>query len=116
MKGTYLMDKNLSLKAKGLLCTIISLPKDWNFSLNNLEKILKEGKRSIRSTLKELIDNKYLIILKLKAVKDVRNSIEYSYSFYEKPYTKENIESLLKKYNKNEIISIFRKEENNGNI
>jgi hypothetical protein len=45
---------DLSLKARGMLCTMLSLPDDWEFSENGLQAILKDGQTSIRSAIKEL--------------------------------------------------------------
>lgn len=45
---------DLSLKARGMLCTVLSLPDDWEFSENGLQAILKDGQTSIRSAIKEL--------------------------------------------------------------
>lgn len=45
---------DLSLKARGMLCTMLSLPDDWEFSENGLQTILKDGQTSIRSAIKEL--------------------------------------------------------------
>ena len=44
----------LSLKARGMLCTMLSLPDDWEFSENGLQAILADGQTSIRSAIKEL--------------------------------------------------------------
>lgn len=50
-----LRDNGLSLKARGLLVTMLSLPDNWKFSENGLCSILpKDGQASIRSGLKEL--------------------------------------------------------------
>lgn len=45
---------DLSLKARGMLCTMLSLPDDWEFSENGLQEILADGQTSIRSAIKEL--------------------------------------------------------------
>lgn len=45
---------DLTLKARGMLCTMLSLPDDWEFSENGLQAILKDGQTSIRSAIKEL--------------------------------------------------------------
>lgn len=45
---------DLSLKARGMLCTMLSLPNDWEFSENGLQAILKDGQTSVRSAIKEL--------------------------------------------------------------
>lgn len=47
-------DYNLSLKAKGLLCMMLSLPDGWSFSIVGLSRCCKDGKDSVASTLKEL--------------------------------------------------------------
>lgn len=56
---TPFQDKELSLKARGLLITIMAFPSDWEFSINGLVKVLKEGKSSIYNTINELIDRGY---------------------------------------------------------
>lgn len=46
---------DLSLKARGMLCTLLSFPDDWEFSENGLQKIFRnDGQTSIRTALKEL--------------------------------------------------------------
>lgn len=82
MSNIHLRDKNLSLKAKGLLSFMLSLPEDWDYSLAGLCSICKEGKDAIRSTLKELKENKYLVIEKNKNTKGL---FEYTYIIYEEP-------------------------------
>ncbi len=54
MSNYHLRDKNLSLKAKGLLSIMLSLSDDWHYSIRGLASICKEGITSISSTLKEL--------------------------------------------------------------
>lgn len=83
MSNYHLRDNNLSLKAKGLLSYMLSLPDDWDYSINGLCAICKESLSSIRSTLKELKDNKYLIIEKNR---DEKGYFEYNYLIYEKPF------------------------------
>lgn len=57
-----LCDENLSLKARGLLVTMLSLPDNWQFSENGLCAIFKkDGQASIRSGLKELEEGGYLV-------------------------------------------------------
>lgn len=84
MSNYHLRDKSLSLKAKGLLSFMLSLPEDWDYSLAGLCSICKEGKDAIRSTLKELKENNYLIIEKNKNDKGL---FEYTYIIYEEPQT-----------------------------
>ena len=54
MSNYHLRDKSLSLKAKGLLSQMLSLPEDWDYTLSGLASINKEGKDAIRSAVKEL--------------------------------------------------------------
>lgn len=61
MCNTHLRDKNISLKAKGLLSMMLSLPDKWHYSVKGLEGICKESKNTINSVLNELEDNNYLV-------------------------------------------------------
>ena len=54
MSNHHLKDPGLSLKAKGLLAIMLSLPDDWNYSTRGLAAICKEGVEAIGNTLKEL--------------------------------------------------------------
>lgn len=85
MSNTHLKDKNLSLKAKGLLSIMLSLPDSWNYSIDGLSKICKEGEWSINSTLDELKEYKYLIVTKMYPNQTKSKKIEYIYDIYEKP-------------------------------
>ena len=57
----FLRDKKLSINARGLLMTMLSMSNNWNFSIKGLASILPDGERKISSTLKELEENGYLI-------------------------------------------------------
>lgn len=82
MSNYHLRDKNLSLKAKGLLSFMLSLPDDWDYSLNGLCSICKEQETAIKSTLKELKRTGYLVIDKVRGDKGY---FEYVYNIYEQP-------------------------------
>ena len=56
----YLFDKEMSLKAKGLLSLMLSLPKDWLFSAERLCDLSSDGSYSTNAALKELEDLGYL--------------------------------------------------------
>lgn len=60
MSNYHLRDKNLSLKAKGLLSYMLSLPDDWDYSVRGLVACLKEGKDGIQAALHELEKYGYL--------------------------------------------------------
>ena len=59
--NTFIRDSNLSLKAKGLMLLMLSLPPEWDYSIAGLSAICQEGKTAIRNCLKELEQNYYLI-------------------------------------------------------
>ena len=54
MSNYHLRDKSLSLKAKGLLSQILSLPEVWDYTLSGLCYINRESKDAIRSAVNEL--------------------------------------------------------------
>ena len=60
MCNYHLRDKNLSLKAKGLLSLFLSLPDEWHYSVRGISAICREGVDGISSTLQELERNGYL--------------------------------------------------------
>ena len=78
----YLEDKNISLKAKGLLTLMLSLPDNWKFNVNGLCLLCKESKNAVNSAIKELKDNKYLEVEKTY---DESGRFIYVYIIYEYP-------------------------------
>lgn len=60
MSNYHLRDKSLSLKAKGLLSQMLSLPEDWDYTLSGLAVINRESKDAIRSAVKELEKSGYI--------------------------------------------------------
>ena len=82
MSNYHLRDKNLSFKAKGLLSFMLSLPDDWDYSMNGLCKVSKESKKAIRSILNELKENGYLVI---EQVRGDKGYYKYNYIIYEHP-------------------------------
>lgn len=60
MSNYHLRDVELSLKAKGLLSLMLSLPEDWDYTTKGLACICKDGVDSITSALKELENHGYL--------------------------------------------------------
>lgn len=97
MSNFHLRDKNLSLKAKGLLSIVLSLPEDWDYSVNGLCQITGEGETSIKSALKELKLSKYLIVTKIFPKDSKSGRIEYVYDFFETPKQeceKQGVENL----------------------
>lgn len=82
MSNYHLRDKNLSYKAKGLLSFMLSLPDDWDYSMNGLCKVSKENIRAIRSTLHELEEFGYLA---RERTQNEKGQFGYNYSIYEYP-------------------------------
>ena len=78
-------DRRLSNSARGLLVLMLSLPDDWDYSINGLIAICKEGRCAVRNSLKELKDLGYLKINKILPNKTSSNVFEYEYVIYEKP-------------------------------
>lgn len=82
MSNTHFKDKRLSLKAKGLLSQMLSLPEEWDYTVNGLVAINKESKTAIQSTLKELEECGYLVRTRLR---DDSGHFSYQYDIYEEP-------------------------------
>lgn len=61
MSNYHLKDKELSLKAKGLLSMMLSLPDEWHYSVKGLKGICKESVNTINGILNELEENNYLV-------------------------------------------------------
>lgn len=81
----HFKEKKMSLKAKGLLSEMLSLPDEWDYSVKGLEQINKENKDTIISILKELEEFGYLERTQLR---DTRGTFTgYEYNVYEKPNT-----------------------------
>ena len=97
MSNYHFRDNRLSLKAKGLLSEMLSLPDDWDYSISGLVAINKENETSIKSTLDELKKYGYLVVNKLLPNKTETGRIEYVYDIYEKPKQegeKQGVENL----------------------
>ena len=60
MSNYHLRDKRLSLKAKGLLSQMLSLPEDWDYTLTGLSTINRESKDAIRSAIQKLEKCSYI--------------------------------------------------------
>lgn len=125
MSNFHLKEKEMSLKAKGLLSVMLSLPDNWNYSIQGLVTICKENETSIKSTLEELKSFGYLIVTKLMPNETESGRIEYIYDIYEKPIEKkqtvekQGIENLGVEFlgveNQGQLNNINNKELNNNN-
>ena len=85
MSNYHLRDKNLTLKSKGLLSQMLSLPPSWDYTIAGLVAINKEKESAITSALKELKANGYLVVTKMMPNQTQSGRIEYIYDIFEQP-------------------------------
>lgn len=83
MSNKFLRNKEMSLKAKGLLALCLSLPETWDYSMNGLVAICKENITAIRSGLKELEEHGHMQIHKKK---NEKGQFYYEYVIFEVPH------------------------------
>lgn len=86
MSNHHLRNANLSLKAKGLLSMMLSLPEEWNYTTRGLAAICKEGVDAIGSALKELETAGYIVRRQLRGANGRITDTEYI--IYEQPQPK----------------------------
>ena len=87
MSNHHLRNEKLSLKAKGLLSMMLSLPEDWNYTTRGLAKICKEGVDAIGSALRELETAGYIVRHQLRDKSGRISDTEYV--IYEQPQPKQ---------------------------
>ena len=83
MCNYHLKDKALSLKAKGLMSMMLSMPEEWNYSTRGLAAICKEGVEAVGNALKELEKAGYMVRRQLRGENGRITDTEYI--IYEKP-------------------------------
>lgn len=99
-------NQKLTLKAKGMICTMLSLPDDWVFSEIGLVELSNDSRSGIRSTLEELM--KYGYLTRTRKRDDKGKLGDAVYTIYEEPmYEKPTLENpmyekpmLVKRHNK----------------
>ena len=91
MSNYHLRDMRLSLKAKGLLSVILSLPENWDYSVHGLSYICKEGADAIRQAIWELERAGYIFRSRVRNEKGQLKNAEYV--IYEEP--QENSEEII---------------------
>ena len=119
LSNYHFKEKNMSLKAKGLLSLMLSLPDTWNYTIAGLVTLSKDGKDSVMSALSELEDFRYLERKRTTNEKGQFSGIEYL--IYEQPQpipekpisANENSENSLaekpRQLNTNELKTKFNK-------
>jgi hypothetical protein len=83
LSNHHFKEKGMSLKAKGLLSLMLSLPDDWNYSIAGLVSLSKDGKDSVMAALAELEKFRYLNRLRTTNSKGQFSGVEYN--IYEEP-------------------------------
>ena len=78
MANHHLRNTLLSLKAKGLLSLMLSLPENWDYTTKGLSCICKDGIDSINATVKELEEQGYVVRRRIRNEKGQLTSIEYT--------------------------------------
>lgn len=78
MANFHLRDTELSLKAKGLLSLMLSLPEDWDYTTKGLARICRDGVDSICSTVRELENHGYIIRERVRNEKGQLTTVEYT--------------------------------------
>lgn len=99
MSNHHFKEKKMSLKAKGLLSLMLSLPDDWDYSISGLATLSKDGKDSIMSALAELEKFGYLTRTRLTNEKGQFAGVEYN--IFEIPQPKNPISEKPNEENEN---------------
>ena len=99
MSNHHFKEKKMSLKAKGLLSLMLSLPDDWDYSISGLATLSKDGKDSIMSALAELEKFGYLTRTRLTNEKGQFAGVEYN--IFEIPQPKNPISENPNEDNEN---------------
>ena len=86
ISNEILRRKDLSLKAKGLMSLILSLPDSWDLTVNGLVAIVKESKNTVYTILKEL--NKFGYVERKRIVDNTGKVVKWELIIYENPLTK----------------------------
>ena len=83
LSNYHFKEKEMSLKAKGLLSLMLSLPDAWDYSAAGLVKLSKDGKDSVNAALKEL--EKFGYLKRTQAINTNGTFSGYNYEIYESP-------------------------------
>ena len=86
ISNEILRRKDLSLKAKGLMSLILSLPDSWDLTVNGLVEIIKESKNTVYSILKEL--NGFGYVERNRITDKTGKVVKWELIVYEQPHTK----------------------------
>lgn len=99
MSNNHFKEKKMSLKSKGLLSLMLSLPDDWNYTLAGLVSLSKDGKDSVMAALAEMEKFGYLTRNRTTNSKGQFSGIEYN--IYEQPQEQKPVEGKQNSDNQN---------------
>ena len=117
MSNVHLQDRSLTMKAKGLLSIVLSLPDNWDYSIAGLAALSAEKESAVKSALNELKDHGYLVVNKRMPNDTKSGRIEYEYTFYENPgNAKQGIEKQGVEILPIEILTVENQGQLNTNI
>ena len=102
MSNYHLRDKFLSLKAKGLLSQILSLPEEWDYTLQGLAYINREQIDAIRQAIHELEQAGYIVRLRERDNKGRLRGTEYT--IYEQSHLSSDFPVLEKPLTENPML------------
>ena len=105
-------NKTISLKAKGLMAYLLSLPSDWDLSINGIVACSKEGRGAIRNTFTELISAGYVERIQIR---DKGKFVGYDYFVFEQPKCNKPTSDKCKSDNNIQISKEVIKERINKN-
>tara|TARA_R110002012_G_scaffold13648_2_gene57954 strand:- start:23 stop:694 length:672 start_codon:yes stop_codon:yes gene_type:complete len=92
INNEFIFNKEMSLKAKGLLCHLLALPENWELYVEEIEKWHKDGKKAIYSAFKELSSLGYI---ERTTIREKGKIVKWEYIVYEKPLSqKVEVEKL----------------------
>lgn len=102
MSNHHLRDKSLSLKAKGLLSQILSLPEEWDYTLQGLAYINREQIDAIRQAVHELERAGYIVRTRER---DNRGRLRRAeYTIYEEPQLASDLPMLERPSSENPML------------
>ena len=105
-------NKGISLKAKGLMGYLLSLPSDWDLSINGIVSVSKEGRTAIRNVFTELINAGYI---ERKQIRNKGKFVGYDYFVFEQPKCNKPTSDKCKSNNTIQISKEVIKERINKN-
>ena len=86
--GNWILRDGLSLEAKGMMVTLLSLPDDWEYSMQGLSALTGSGLRTCKRVIKELEGKGYVERMILFPDETDTGRIQYLWNVYEKPKRK----------------------------